>query len=269
VVDISMNVARTRRNGIRGLRLAAAVQCALLLAACNMDLYNNLDQQDANEMVALLIRHGIPTGRTVDKNGHITVSVDERAFAGAMRILDENALPRKDFKTLGDVFKMDGIVPTRMQERAQMIFAQSQQLERTISSIDGVLSARVQLDLPENDPLRQQSNPPVAAVLVRYRADMPNKNILEPQVKQLVANSVAGLSYDKIAVALNEVTTSEKTDSSDPGLESFLGVWVQRDSLSRVVTVFYGLVAMILALSGALGVIVWRQRQLPYPLKPP
>jgi len=262
-----MDVAQTGRNGIPGLNLAAAGLCALLLAACNMDLYNNLDQRDANAMVALLIRHGIPTGRTVDKNGRITVLVDERAFAEAMRILDENSLPRKDFKTLGDVFKMDGIVPTRMQERAQMIYAQSQELERTISGIDGVLSARVQLDLPENDPLRQQSNPPVAAVLVRYRADMPNKNLLEPQVKQLVANSIAGLSYDKIAVALNEVATSEKTDSFDPGLEPFLGMWVQRDSLSRVVTVFYSLVAMVVALAGALGVILWRQRQLPYRLK--
>jgi type III secretion protein J len=264
-----MDAAQTGRNGIRGLSLAAAGLCALLLAACNMDLYSNLDQQDANEMVALLIRHGIPIGRTVDKNGRITVSVDEHAFAEAMRILDENGLPRKDFKTLGEVFKMDSIVPTHMQERAQMIFAQSQGLERAISSIDGVLSARVQLDLPENDPLRQQTNPPVAAVLIRYRADMPNKNILEPQVKQLVANSVAGLSYDKVSVHLNEVTTSEKIDSSDPGLEPFLGVWVRRDSLSRVVAVFYVLVAMILALAGAVGVILWRQRRLPYPLKPP
>jgi type III secretion protein J len=261
-----MDMAPTERRGTRGFRLAAAGLCALMLAACNTDLYNNLDQQAANDIVATLIRHGIPAERVADKNGHMTVVVQERAFADAMRILDENGLPKKDFKTLGEVFKMDGLVPTHAQERAQMIFAQSQELERTISSIDGVLSVRVQLDLPENDPLRQQPTSPVAAVLIRYRADMPNKN-LEPRVKQLVVNSVAGLSYDKIAVALDEVKISDKADSSDPGLESFLGVWVQRDSLSQVVAVFYGLVATILALAGALGVVLWRQRQLPYPLR--
>jgi type III secretion protein J len=255
-----------RRSWPRTLRLAAACLCAIALAGCNTELYGNRDQQEANNIVATLVRHGIPAARVAGKDGRFTVSVDERAFPDAMRILEENGLPKQDFKSLGDVFKKDGLVSSPVQERAQMIFALSQELERTISSIDGVLSARVHLVLPENDPLRQQLIPSAASVLIRHRADMATDNLV-PQVRMLVANSVAGLSYDKVFVSPSPVETSDKADVTDPGFESFLGVWVQRDSLSRIALVFYGLVALVVMLAAALGVVLWRQRQRPYQLR--
>src|SRR4029078_13117125 len=102
---------------------------------------------------------------------------------------------------MGQVFKKDGLVSSPMQERAQMIFALSQELSRTVSEIDGVLSARVRLVLRENDPLRQQLVPSSASVFIRHRGNMPVGNLV-PQVKMLVANGVTGLSYDKVSVVL-------------------------------------------------------------------
>ena len=109
---------------------------------------------------------------------------------------------------MGQVFKKDGLVSSPMQERAQMIFALSQELSRTVSEIDGVLSARVHLVLPENDPLRQQLVPSSASVFIRHRSNMPVGNLV-PQVKMLVANGVAGLSYDKVSVVLVPVDIAE------------------------------------------------------------
>jgi type III secretion protein J len=252
--------ARSRR------RIVAACLLALTLAGCGtVDLYTNLDQQEANRIVATLMRHGIPAERIAGKDGHFSVTVGEKAFAEAMRILDENGLPRVEFKTLGDVFKKDGLVSSPTQERAQMIFALSQELSRTISGIDGVLSARVHLVLPENDPLRQQLIPSSASVFIRHRSNAPIDNLV-PQVKMLVANGVAGLSYDKVSVVLAPVEAGDKGESSDPGYESFMGAWVHHDSFGQVAGVFYVMLIIILGLAGALATTIWRQRQRPYPL---
>ena len=102
---------------------------------------------------------------------------------------------------MGQVFKKDGLVSSPMQERAQMIFALSQELSRTVSEIDGVLSARVHLVLPENDPLRQQLVPSSASVFIRHRSNCRSAALV-PQVKMLVANGIAGVSYDKVSVVL-------------------------------------------------------------------
>ena len=89
------------------------------------------------------------------KGGQYTVMVDKARFADAINILKEAGLPKQEFQSMGQVFKKDGLISSPTQERAQMIFALSQELSRTVSEIDGVLSARVHLVLPENDAAPQ------------------------------------------------------------------------------------------------------------------
>jgi hypothetical protein len=62
------------------------------------------------------------------------------------------------------------------------------------------------------------------------------------------------------------VEISDRTESSDPGYESFWGAWIHRDSVRDVAAVFYGMLIVILGLAGALVAVIRRQRQLPYPL---
>jgi type III secretion protein J len=251
--------------GLRLLRVAAVLVCTLTLAACKVDLYTNLDQQEANKIVATLLRHGIPADRSVGKDHRFIVAVDNGAFAEAMNVLEQNGLPKQDFANLGDVFKKDGLVSSPVQERAQMIFALSQELSRTISDIDGVLSARVHLVLPENDPLRQQLIPSSASVFIRHRSAMSVENLV-PQVKMLVANGIAGLSYDKVSVVLVPVDTNENMEHPDPGFTTFMGAWVQSDSLPQIAWTFYILIAVIIAQAAALAALVWRQHRRPYRL---
>ena len=246
-------------------RFSLALFCALTLAACQEELYTNLDQRSANDIVATLQRHGIPAERSLLKGGRYAVSVDEGRFADSIRILNDNGLPKEDFATMGEVFKKDSLVSSPVQERAQMIFALSQELSRTVSEIDGVLSARVHLVLPENDPLRQQLVPSSASVFIRHRADAPIGDLV-PQVKMLIANGISGLSYDKVSVALFPVESHEAVESDDPGLVSFLGLWIHRESVTRAAYLFYGLLGIALVLAAALGFVLWRQRQQFYVL---
>jgi type III secretion protein J len=166
---------------------------------------------------------------------------------------------------MGQVFKKDGLVSSPMQERAQMIFALSQELSRTVSEIDGVLSARVHLVLPENDPLRQQLVPSSASVFIRHRSNTP-VGTLVPQVKMLVANGVAGLSYDKVSVVLVPVEPQKATQGQDLEMVSFFGLWIQRDNLTQATWMFFGLVALVVLLGGALSVVLLRRRGRVYSL---
>ena len=146
-----------------------------------------------------------------------------------------------------------------------MIFALSQELSRTVSEIDGVLSARVHLVLPENDPLRQQLVPSSASVFIRHRSDAAVGNLV-PQVKMLVANGVAGLSYDKVSVILVPVDAQKATQGQDPEMVSFFGLWMYRNNLAQAMWMFFGLVALVVLLAGGLGFVLYRRSGRVYAL---
>jgi type III secretion protein J len=252
----------------RWVQRALVLLVALLLSACEAELYNNLDQRQANEMVATLQQRGIPAQRVAVKGGQYMVVVDKGRFADSIAILKEAGLPKQEFQNMGQVFKKDGLVSSPLQERAQMIFALSQELSRTVSEIDGVLSARVHLVLPENDPLRQQLVPSSASVFIRHRSDMSVGNLM-PQVKMLVANGVAGLSYDKVSVVLVPVDLQKSSQAQDLEMVSFFGVWMQRDNLAQAMWMFFGLVTLVVLLAAALGFVFFRQRGRVYALGTP
>jgi type III secretion protein J len=263
----SLAVFRHRRWAWRAVpaRLAMVVVCAATVASCKSELYTNLDQRHANEIVATLRQHGIPADRTIGKGERVSVSVEESRFAEAVAVLNDNGLPREEFATLGDVFKRDGLVSSPVQERAQMIFALSQELSRTVSEIDGVLSARVHLVLPENDPLRQQLVPSSASIFIRHQASVP-LNDLVPQIKMLVANGAAGLSYDKVSVILVPVAGRGNVARNDRGGE--FQAQARGDGLFVADWPILSLGALAMALVGAVAFAWWRQGPRVYQLDP-
>lgn len=248
----------------RLLRPAAVAALALAVAACKAELYGNLDERQANEIVAALQHHGITASRATDKEGRITVSVGGNDFARAFDILRDNGLPRRVHATLGEVFKPEGLVASPLQERARMTFALSEELSRSVGEIDGVLSARVHIVLPEYAPLQHASTPASASVLIRHKAGMPIAEYV-PQIKTLVANGISGLTYDGVSVVL--VPVPERPDTpAEAAPVSFLGIWLRPDSLgwARLLT---GLAALaIAALAAGLGYMAWRSRSSVYAL---
>jgi type III secretion protein J len=244
----------------RGPRLGVVALIAMLTSACDAELYNNLDQRQANEMVAALLGSGIPAARQTGKNGRAVIMVDQARFAEALRVLDQHGLPKQDFSNLGEIFKKDGLVSSPVQERAQMIFALSQELSRTVSEIDGVLSARVHLVLPENEPLQQRLVPSSASVFIRHQANVAMSGLI-PQIKMLVANGIAGLSYDKVSVVLVPVDQPARAERSEARLSSVFGLWMHRDSAARATWLIGALVVAIVGLIGAVGWLLARPGQ--------
>jgi type III secretion protein J len=194
---------RSRRDGsIRGaIAMPIALAAFLLLSGCQVELYTEVQEQEANEMMALLMQNGVSATKVRSKDGTQTLMVEERQFASAVDLLQMRGYPRAKFSTINDVFQPNGLIASPIQEQARFLWALGQELSRTVSQIDGVLTARVQVVLPDSDLLKREATPSSASVFVRYD-DASQVASLVPQIKMLVANSVQGLSYDKVSVVL-------------------------------------------------------------------
>lgn len=183
------------------LNLLSALLMALLLAGCKVELYSNLNQQEANEMLAVLMKHNIDASKTHGKKESIILLVDEAQVGMAVDILKQNGYPSQSFSDMGDVFKKEGLISSPLEERARYIYAISQDLGFTLSKLDGVLSARVHVVLPDADKLGKVLRPSSAAVFIKHRKEVDVESSI-PKIKMLVNNSIEGLDYDKISVAL-------------------------------------------------------------------
>jgi len=203
-----------RRQGRMG-RLAtwAVALLVLALAGCKTELYTGLDEREANEMMALLMKNGIDASRVRAKDGSSSLQVGESRLADAVDLLKASGYPRERFANMGDVFKTSGLIASPTEERARFIYALSQELSRTINDIDGVLTARIHVVLPKNDLLRQDVTPSSASVFIRHDARAPLKQLL-PQIKMLVANSIEGLAYEKVSVVFVPVDRAAPADGS-------------------------------------------------------
>ena len=237
---------------------AALVACTLLLAGCQQDLYTDLAEREANSMVATLQRNGIPASRVLQDDGKMKVVVDGERFGEAVQVLEDAGLPKQAFATMGEVFQQEGLVASPTQERAKMLYALSEELSRTVSEIDGVLSARIHIVLPDNDPLRREASPSSASVFIRHEAGLKIDPLI-PQIKTLVANGIAGLSYDKVSVVPVAAAAAQPASASQP-MVSFLGLWMLESSVSRAMWIVGGLAGLVVALVAGVAALLLRQR---------
>lgn len=249
--------SRGRRPAWAGLLLLVL----LLLGGCKVELYSELSEREANEMIAVLARAGIPAERTLAKNKLATIHVEQERFADAVDILKASGYPNTNFATIGDLFKKEGVISSPTEERARFIYGLSQELASTISIIDGVLSARVHVVLPDSDPLRRNLPPSSASVFVRHKRSA-NLELVVPQIKQLVANGIEGLVYDKVSVALFPVDGAAVTAGGDRAyLTQVAGLWIHETSAAQARWLIGALaVASVLGLIAA-GVFAWLWRR--------
>ncbi|MGX5845054.1 type III secretion system inner membrane ring lipoprotein SctJ [Mesorhizobium sp. ArgA1] len=211
-------IMHTRPFGRRSLHLVV-LPLLFALSGCKVDLYTQLQEREANEMLAVLMNSGVDAVRVAAKDGTSTLQVDEKLLALSIDLLNAKGLPRQSFKNLGEIFSGSGLIASPTEERARYVYALSEELSRTINDIDGVFSVRVHVVLPNNDLLRSGGTPSSAAVFIRHDAKA-NLSILLPKIKMLVADSIEGLSYDKVEVVLVPVEPSAHEQRSVPATVS-------------------------------------------------
>lgn len=231
----------------RGGAIWGVLTLALLLTGCSKQLLGALDEGAANQVVSALRLEGIDADKASagEKLWRVTVADDQ--FAQAVQVLQRRNLPPPQFEGLGQVFKKESLVSTPTEERARLIHAMSQELERSLMEMDGVLVARVHPVILPHDPLNPKRATATASVLIKHRAgvDMGER---ESMVRALVAAGVEGLSYDDVRVLMVSAD-SPKAAPERAGAVAGPPPW------------FWGVLAGLLGvLVLAYGLIHWRSK---------
>lgn len=171
----------------------------LLLAGCKSELYSKLDESEANQMLALLMYNHIPADKETAKDG-VTLKVERDRFVDAVEVLRQNGLPRRKTVTMQDLFPSGQLVSSPEQEEAKLSYLKSQQLEKMLSSMDGVVAAEVSVAEPRG--VDGEAPPPAsAAVFIKYSPEV-NLAAREPEIRALVRDGIPGLAADRISITL-------------------------------------------------------------------
>jgi len=274
-----------RNNFYKNLLLVASI---VFFSACQADLQNNLSQKQADQIIVALQRYGIKSDKKEHvKSREITYSVltGKGQLNEARRILVTLGLPRERIIGIEDICgNVDALIPSPSIDRCKLQLAVQNEIVKAIHAIDGVVEARVNVNIPESNILSEQDNPhPTAAVLIKYIADEAGRAPFDPKkIKEFVANSVDNLDYNDVTIMStaaraidirlvgkkthsfnnsSEEKTSSKGISTASGEGSVLGMHVDHQSVKRAKILILMVTVCFLFLSaGVIAAIVYAKR---------
>lgn len=236
------------------MRAAALSVLAFSLAACSVPVAGGLDETQANRVVVALDHAGVVAEKESDPavEGRFRVSVERDEAPRAIVALREEELPVAAAPGLLDAMGKGALIPSQLIEHAQYVSGLAGELERTLGTVEGVLTARVHLSLPEPDPLREgPRSKATAAVLLKYRGATPPIDALE--IKRLIAGAAAGLVPDDVAVVM--VSRPAPSGAGDrtlaklgPITTTHASMRILRAATGAVLAIAVALVATVLAL---------------------
>jgi type III secretion protein J len=174
-----------------------------MLAGCTVPVAGGLDEAQANRVVVALDHAGVGGEKEPDPaiEGRFRVVVERDDGPRAIATLRDEDLPAPAVPGLLDSMGKGQLVPSQLAEHAQLVAGLGGELERTLSSIEGVLSARVHLSLARSESFAEGPRPKATgSVLLRHRGSTPPIDAQE--VKRLVAGAAPGLSPDDVAVVM-------------------------------------------------------------------
>ena len=228
------------------IKILAVSMLFLLLTACKVELYAQLDEQQGNEMLALLLDNGISSNKVQGKDNMISLHVDEKKISLAVEILRRNGFPKHKFSAIKDMFGADKLIYTPFEDRARYNYGLSQEIAETLSQMDGAMAVRVHLVMPKEERRDAPKEPASASVFVKHNPSF-DFNAYIPEIKTIVANGIADMSYENVSVALfpsRAETVMSNANHRPRILEDVFSLELDAKSVPR----FYLIVGSLLAL---------------------
>ncbi len=229
---------------------ALSLALAVLLSGCAVPVAAALDEPDANRVVVALDQSGIDAAKEADPatEGKFRVMVARDDVGRALVTMREEELPRPKTRGVLDAADRGQLVPSQAAEHAQLVAGLAGELEKTLGGVDGVLAARVHLNLPPREPLRDGPAPKSSAsVLVEHRGTTPP---LAPEsIQRLVAGGAPGVAPGDVAIVF--VPRPARANTSRTDLAHVGPITVARGSMNTLKAAFAGLAVIVLALAGA------------------
>ncbi|ECF6072617.1 EscJ/YscJ/HrcJ family type III secretion inner membrane ring protein SsaJ [Salmonella enterica subsp. houtenae] len=180
-------------------RILFLTALAFLLTACDVDLYRSLPEDEANQMLALLLQHHINAEKKQEEDG-ITLRVEQSQFINAVELLRLNGYPHRQFTTADKMFPANQLVVSPQEEQQKINFLKEQRIEGMLSQMEGVINTKVTIALPTYDEGSNYS-PSSVAVFIKYSPQV-NMEAFRVKIKDLIEKSIPGLQYDKISILM-------------------------------------------------------------------
>lgn len=199
-------------------RVIIASLLFLCLAGCRkLELYHDLSEEDANDMIVILQSEGINASKEKEiRQNEVfwTVKVDIKNTSDARRVLVEHNLPRKREAGLSGVYKEKGLIPTPDEQKARFLLALKGEIINSLLKIPDVVDADVVLNTPSPeefaDPNAREKRPTASIVVKAMPSDSGQETLSESKLQQFVANAVENLNPRDVSVIITYITPPKR-----------------------------------------------------------
>lgn len=177
----------------------------MTLTGCkDKDLLKGLDQQQANEVIAVLQKHNIAVNKIDAGKSGYGITVADTNFTAAVYWLKVYQLPPRPRVEIAQMFPVDSLVSSPRAEKARLYSAIEQRLEQSLQTMEGILSARVHIsyDIDSGDSGRAAKPVHLSALAVYERNVVLDQQISD--IKRFLKNSFSDVEYDNISVVLSQ-----------------------------------------------------------------
>ena len=200
------------------LQFTSLFLVVLLLSACNdKELYQDLTELDAHEIIVLLDENGIEAVKQkVIRQNEVfyTVTVKPDVLARARSILVKNSLPRRKELGLPGVYKETGMIPTPDEQKARFLLAIKGEIINSLEKIPEIIDADVVLNVPTQNEFSSEEEKfrrrPTASVVIRAKSKLTGvAAVTEAKIQQFVSNGVEGLNPRDVTVLISYVQSEQ------------------------------------------------------------
>lgn len=254
----------------------AGLALVLVLTACGQEnLYQDLSERDANEILVVLYQSGIDA-RKVRIEGTqdvtYTIQVPKNEIKDARRILVANNLPKRKELGFSGICKEKGLIPTPEEEKCRKLLALKGEIINSLEQVPGVINADVVLNIPEVDEFSTgegAKKKPTASAVVRVNKDqVTGYEIREVNLQRFISNAVENLDPRDVTVIISYVespvkvlakgpqaaaTPGPESAVSNPGaLSTIAGLTLHQESLQRFKIYAVVFLVILIGVSAAL-----------------
>ncbi|AUH50663.1 EscJ/YscJ/HrcJ family type III secretion inner membrane ring protein [Chromobacterium sp. ATCC 53434] len=223
----------------------------LCLVGCKVDLYSGLSEDEANQMLALLMLRDVDAEKKIIKEGNVAIRVEKEQFTDAVEVLRQHGLPGKRTETMADLFPSGQLVTSPAQEQAKISYLKEQLLEKMLRGMDGVVSAQVSIAESASQN-RREPPAPSASVFIKYSPGI-NMQSRETDIRRLIHNGVPNLRSENISVVLQAADYRYRPAAAAQAAQAPQSWW-------RAYAIWLAGGLTLLGCAAAIGVLAWRRR---------
>ncbi|MGO4565461.1 flagellar basal-body MS-ring/collar protein FliF [Rhizobium sp. 2YAF20] len=202
LVQLFKNIQNLGRTRLMMLAGVGVVSMAMVLGAAlyvnkpaQESLYVGLEKADLNQISMAMAEANMPFQVGTDGT---SLTVPAGTTGKARLFLAERGLPNSTNAGYELFDNVGSLGLTSFMQEITRVRALEGEISRTITSINGITSARVHIVMPDVGNFRKAEQKPTASVMIRAGADAGHK--AAQSIRHLVASAVPGLEVDDVTI---------------------------------------------------------------------